>query len=96
MNSDHNVNPDDLDTVFHSPKRLVIVAILYRVEFAEFKYLEQRVGIADFELSRQLKILRDAQLVEVKNRKPRRVSLTKFGRSSFEQYRSNLDRLIHE
>lgn len=74
-----------LDPALHSPVRLQIVAMLARVEEAEFATVRDIVEVSDSVLSKQLSALADAKLVKLRKaplngRQRTWVTLTRDGR----------------
>ena len=93
------IKPADLDAVIHAPKRLMALAILNSVKEAEFKYLAERIGIADSDLSKQMATLADAGLVRIRKLGGGRASktwysLTPDGKSSFAAYKKALREIV--
>jgi DNA-binding MarR family transcriptional regulator len=85
----------ELDRVIHEPGRLMIVALLFAVEHADFLYLQHETGMNKGTLSSHISRLEEAQYVEVvktyRGKTPQTVlRLTQTGRKAFEQYRKNL------
>jgi DNA-binding MarR family transcriptional regulator len=98
-------NPDamrslgGLDRVLHEPARLVIAAILYSVEEADFLYLLNTSGLTRGNLSAHLARLEEAGYVQIektfKGKLPRTVlRLTPAGRAAFEAYRKRLKEVV--
>jgi DNA-binding MarR family transcriptional regulator len=88
-----------VDRVLHEPARLVIAAILYAVESADFLYLLRETGLTKGNLSSHLSKLESAGYVVIEKsfqgRMPRTVCrLTDEGRAAFEQYRQHLKRAV--
>ena len=85
----------ELDRVIHDPGRLMIVALLYAVDKADFLYLQHETQMNKGTLSSHLSRLEEAGYVEVvktyRGKIPQTLlSLTPAGRSAFEQYRKKL------
>ena len=85
----------DLDRVIHEPGRLMIVALLFAVERADFLYLLHETGMNKGTLSSHLSKLEEAGYVTVtktyRGKVPQTLlSLTAVGRKAFEQYRRKL------
>jgi len=85
----------DLDRIIHEPARMVIVAILYAVESADFLYLLNETGLTKGNLSSHLSKLESADYIEIEKsfvgKIPRTLCrLTDQGRSAFEAYQSQL------
>ncbi len=84
-----------VDRVIHEPGRLLIVALLYAVEAADFLYLLTETGMTKGNLSSHLGKLEDAGYVtitkEFRGKVPHTLlRLTKTGRAAFERYRAQL------
>jgi DNA-binding HxlR family transcriptional regulator len=85
----------DLDRVIHEPGRLMIVALLFAVERADFLYLQHETTMNKGTLSSHLSRLEEAGYVTVtktyRGKVPQTLlCLTGAGRKAFEQYRRNL------
>ena len=89
----------NVDRIIHEPARLIIVAILYAVESADFLYLLRETGLTKGNLSSHLYKLEDADYVDIKKtfhgKVPRTICrLTDSGRTAFDDYRERLKRAI--
>jgi len=89
----------NVDRIIHEPARLIIVAILYAVESADFLYLLRETGLTKGNLSSHLARLEDAGYVDLEKtfhgKIPRTIChLTDSGRTAFEDYRECLKRAI--
>ncbi len=89
----------EVDRLLHEPSRLVIVAILYAVESADFLYLLRETGLTKGNLSTHLTRLEQAGYVEIEKTYRGKVpltllSLTSSGRSAFETYRKQLQNIV--
>ena len=89
----------DLDRVIHEPGRLMIVALLYAVETADFLYLQHETAMNKGTLSSHISRLETEGYVKVektfRGKVPQtRLSLTRTGRASFEEYRKMLKRSL--
>ncbi len=85
----------EIDRVIHEPGRLMIVALLYAVDKADFLYLQHETEMNKGTLSSHLSRLDEAGYVEVvktyRGRIPQTLlHLTDPGRKAFEQYRRKL------
>ena len=85
----------ELDRVIHEPGRLMIVALLYAVERADFLYLQHETELNKGTLSSHLARLEEAGYVEIaktfRGKVPQTMlRLTEVGRSAFEDYRKKL------
>ncbi len=89
----------DLDRVIHEPGRLMIVALLFAVDRADFLYLQHETDMNKGTLSSHLSRLEGAGYVEVtktyRGKVPQTLlRLTGAGRKAFEQYRRNLKQAL--
>lgn len=88
-----------IDRTIHEPARLMIMAILYVVERADFLFLLQQTGLTQGNLSSHLSRLEEARYVEIKKefiekRPHTMLKLTEAGRSAFEEYRRSIGELF--
>ncbi len=89
-----------LKRVFHEPSRLAILSALIGVEDGlTFSQLKQECDLTDGNLSRHLKTLEDAGVIEIQKRfvrnKPQtRVILTEMGRENFLEYLKALEEVL--
>ena len=89
----------DLDRLIHEPSRLVIVAILYAVDEADFVFLLRQSGLSKGNLSAHMARLEEAGYVKInkrfRNKVPQTVySLTDAGRAAFREYCSRVRRVM--
>jgi DNA-binding MarR family transcriptional regulator len=89
----------DVDRLIHEPARLLIVAILYSVESADFLYLQREAGLTKGNLSSHLSRLEAGGYVEIektyKGKLPLTICrLTQQGREAFERYRKQMQGLL--
>jgi DNA-binding HxlR family transcriptional regulator len=85
----------ELDRVIHEPGRLMIVALLFAVDKADFLYLQHETQMNKGTLSSHLSRLEEAGYVEVvktyRGKIPQTLlSLTATGREAFVEYRRKL------
>ena len=85
----------DIDRLIHEPARLMIMAILYTAESADFLYLLQDTGLTKGNLSAHLSRLESAGYVAIDKgyvgKTPRTLCrLTPAGRTAFESYRQEM------
>lgn len=78
---------EGFDALIHAPTRLAIVSLLAPLEWAEFKFVRDEVGLSDSALSKQITTLEEAGYVAVRKefvgKKPRTsVQLTAEGRAA--------------
>ena len=88
-----------LDRLIHEPARLILVALLSSVESADFLFLLKQSKLTKGNLSVQLSRLAEAGYVDIektfRGKLPHtEYTLTKKGRSAFEQYRKSLARIL--
>lgn len=89
----------NVDRTIHEPSRLMIVAILYCVESADFLYLLRETQMTKGNLSSHLAKLEESGYVEIEKTYRGKVPLTicrlsKSGQAAFRQYRENLKRAM--
>ena len=82
----------DFDRLIHEPSRLAIMAALYAVQSADFKYLLNTTGLTKGNLSAHLRKLEKGEYLTItkgfKGNYPHTTcALTKHGRKAFESYR---------
>jgi DNA-binding transcriptional ArsR family regulator len=85
----------EVDRVIHEPGRLMIVALLFAVERADFLYLLHETEMNKGTLSSHLSRLEEAGYVEIaktfRGKIPQTLlSLTDAGRTAFAEYRKKL------
>jgi DNA-binding MarR family transcriptional regulator len=84
-----------LDRVIHEPGRLMVVALLFAVERADFLYLLNETGLNKGTLSSHLSRLEEEGYIQVEKTYRGKVPqtllrLTDSGRKAFEQYRKKM------
>ena len=89
----------DLDRVIHEPGRLMIAALLFAVDQADFLYLLHETGMNKGTLSSHISRLEEAEYVKVeksfRGKVPQTVlRLTPAGRKAFEEYRRSLKQVL--
>lgn len=87
-----------LDRVLHEPARMLLAALLYPLEGADFLYLLNESGMTKGNLSSHLGKLEEAGYVEIvksfRGKIPHTlVKLTENGRVAFDGYRAHLKRI---
>mgnify|MGYP001237833851 CR=1 FL=1 len=97
---DANQPPDisalnDIDRLVHEPARLMLLAVLYVVESADFTFLMNQTGMTWGNLSAHMSKLEEAGYLEVeksfKGRRPNTMlRLTPQGRQAFSDYRRKM------
>jgi DNA-binding transcriptional ArsR family regulator len=91
--------PAEFDELIHPPTRLSIVALLAATEWADFKFIRDRLELSDSALSKQLTTLADAGYITIRKRfvgKLPRTSakLTRTGRNALNRHVTALQTLI--
>jgi DNA-binding transcriptional ArsR family regulator len=91
----------DIDRLVHEPARLMIMALLYVVESADFTFLMSQTGLTWGNLSSHLSKLEEAGYVEVekefKGKKPHTMlHLTDEGRAAFREYRRSMKQVLDD
>ena len=89
----------EIDRVIHEPGRLMIVALLYAVEIADFLYLQHETAMNKGTLSSHISRLEKEGYVNVektfRGKVPQTLlSLTRTGRNSFDGYRKMLKKSL--
>lgn len=89
----------EIDRLIHEPARLMIVAILYAVESADFLYLKRETELTKGNLSSHLSRLEEAGYVNIvktyKGKIPLTIcNLTDKGRKAFEDYRKQMKFMV--
>jgi DNA-binding MarR family transcriptional regulator len=88
------------DELIHPATRLSVVAILAAVDWADFAFVRDELGLSDSALSKQFTILEDAGYVTLERpladrRRRVRAALTPAGRSAFEGHVAALDQIVN-
>lgn len=89
----------DVDRVIHEPARLVICAILYSVEGADFLYLLKETGLTKGNLSAHLAKLEKAEYILIdkvfEGKVPRTLcAMTPKGTQAFEAYYNQMKQAL--
>jgi DNA-binding transcriptional ArsR family regulator len=89
----------DIDRLVHEPARLMILAILYVVESADFLFLVRQTGLTKGNLSSHMSKLEDAGYIDIKKefvgKIPRTLlRLTDRGREAFQAYRQDMIQVL--
>ena len=69
-------NPSEIDRAIHEPARLLILALLFEVESADFLYLARHTGLTRGNLSAHLRKLAEVGYVSVEKTYADRLPLT--------------------
>ena len=85
----------DIDRVIHEPARLMILAVLYVVESADFLFLMRQTGLTRGNLSSHIAKLETAGYIDIKKEFVGKIPhtllrLTGRGREAFETYRQSM------
>jgi DNA-binding MarR family transcriptional regulator len=89
----------DLDRLIHEPARLMVMAILFAVESADFLYLQRETGLTKGNLSSHLNRLEEAGYIEIEKTYRGKIPLTlcrltEKGRQAFEEHRRRLQKFV--
>ena len=92
---------NDIDRLIHEPGRLMLMALLYVVQSADFTFLMDQTGLTWGNLSAHMSRLEEAGYIEVeksfKGRRPNTMlSLTLLGREAFKIYRRNMKQVLDD
>jgi DNA-binding transcriptional ArsR family regulator len=87
------------DELIHAPTRLAIVSLLAAVEWADFSFIRDDIGLSDSALSKQLTTLQQAGYVEIRKgfvgKRPRTsVRLSRAGRRAFHGHVAALQEMV--
>ena len=90
-----------VDRLVHEPARLMVMALLYVVESADFTFLMRQTGLTWGNLSSHLSKLEEAGYIEVekefKGKKPHTMlHLTDEGREAFREYRRSMKQVLDD
>jgi DNA-binding MarR family transcriptional regulator len=91
----------DIDRIVHEPARLMIMAILYVVESADFVFLMRQAGLTKGNLSSHLCRLKAAGYIEidkkfVKKMPKTMLRLTRNGRKAFHEYNQRMKKIFKQ
>ena len=91
----------DIDRLVHEPARLMLMAVLYVVESADFTFLMNQTGMTWGNLSAHMSKLEEAGYLEVeksfKGRRPNTMlRLTSRGREAFHDYRRKMMKMLDD
>ena len=92
-------NLSEVDRIVHEPARLMILMVLYTVDFADFTFLLNATELTDGNLSSHLSKLESAGYIEIKKgykgKKPHtRLRLTMEGKQAVKDYRSVMQQAL--
>ena len=93
-------NLSGLDRVIHEPARLMLVALLFSIESADFLFLLKESGLTKGNLSVHLSRLEEAGYVQTEKTFRGKIPHTEYrltskGKTAFEQYRKNLGSIFN-
>ena len=100
--SDNDQHPlAEIDRLIHEPARLLVMAVLYVVESADFTFLMRQTGLTWGNLSSHMSKLEEAGYIGVdkgfKGKRPNTMlRLTDAGREAFHAYRQTMKGLLGE
>ena len=91
----------DIDRLIHEPGRLMIMALLYVIESADFTFLMSQTGLTWGNLSAHMSKLEGAGYIEVekefKGKRPNTMlRLTGQGREAFREYRQRMKLVLDD
>jgi len=91
----------DIDRLVHEPARLMVLALLYVVESADFTFLMSQTGLTWGNLSSHLSKLEEVGYIEVekefKGKKPHTMlHLTEEGRAAIQEYRRSMKQVLDD
>jgi DNA-binding MarR family transcriptional regulator len=92
-------NLSEIDRLVHEPARLMLMAVLYVIDSADFIFLMNQTGMTWGNLSAHMSKLEEAGYLEVektfKGRRPNTMlRLTPQGRSAFQVYRLKMKQVL--
>jgi DNA-binding MarR family transcriptional regulator len=98
---DHLKSIGSVDRLVHEPARLMILAVLYVVESADFTFVMNQTGLTWGNLSSHLSKLEEAGYIaiekEFKGKKPHTMlQLTEEGRAAFRGYRQSMKQVLDD
>jgi DNA-binding MarR family transcriptional regulator len=91
----------EIDRLVHEPARLMILALLYVVESADFVFMMHQTGLTRGNLSSHMSRLEAAGYIDIRkefvDKIPRTLlRLTDEGREAFEAYRQDMMQVLRE
>ena len=89
----------EIDRLVHEPARLMLMAVLYVIDSADFTFLMNQTGMTWGNLSAHMSKLEEAGYLEVeksfKGKRPNTMlRLTPQGRSAFQSYRLKMKQVL--
>ncbi len=90
---------NEIDRLVHEPARLMLMAVLYVIDSADFTFLMNQTGMTWGNLSAHMSKLEEAGYIEVeksfKGRRPNTMlRLSPQGRAAFQAYRAKLKQVL--
>ena len=102
--TDNPTHPDlsdftEIDRLVHEPARLMLMAVLYVIDSADFTFLMNQTGMTWGNLSAHMSKLEEAGYLEVeksfKGKRPNTMlRLTSQGRAAFQAYRQKMKQVL--
>jgi DNA-binding MarR family transcriptional regulator len=97
----HLASLSDIDRLIHEPGRLMLMAMLFVVQSADFTFLMDQTGLTWGNLSAHMTKLEEAGYIEVekafKGRRPNTMlKLTPQGRDAFNTYRREMKQILDD
>jgi DNA-binding MarR family transcriptional regulator len=91
----------DIDRSIHEPARLVVMALLYVIESADFTFVMNQTGMTWGNLSAHVNKLEEAGYIKVektfKGKRPNTsLSLSNAGRQAFQQYVQKMKQVFND
>jgi DNA-binding MarR family transcriptional regulator len=91
----------EIDRLVHEPARLMLMAVLYVIDSADFTFLMNQTGMTWGNLSAHMSKLEEAGYIEVKKsfkakRPNTMLSLTPQGRIAFQAYRAKMKQILDD
>ncbi len=88
------------DSLIHAPNRLQICALLSSTDSVEFKVIREQLDISDSALSKHLKVLEDANYIQLDKRlhygrQRTWISFTQIGQKAFTEHVKALKEIIN-
>ena len=89
----------EIDRLVHEPGRLMLMAVLYVIDSADFTFLMNQTGLTWGNLSAHMSKLEEAGYIEVeksfKGKRPNTMlRLTPQGRAAFQAYRQTMKQVL--
>jgi DNA-binding transcriptional ArsR family regulator len=91
----------EINRVIHEPARLLILAVLSKIDWAEFNFLLTATGLSKGNLSKQSSKLEEAGYIEIEKGYKGRIPVTRYritpqGKSDFQHYWGQMSALGNE